>query len=88
MVKFSKERKLNNDHTVTINLSYTFDTSDFVIDELPKSCYNCPVVYMCNNDNNDKPHIPCGRRTPLDKDSRSPNCKLKTIEQWISEQNK
>lgn len=87
MVSFKKERKFNNDHTVTINLSFTFDTSEFVIDELPKSCSQCPVGYMCNNDNNDKLHIPCGRRIPLDEDIRSPDCKLKTINQWILEQN-
>lgn len=85
MVGFKKDRKFNDDHTVTITLSYTFETSEFVIDELPSSCGSCPVGYMCNNDNNEKLHIPCGRRVPLDDDERSPDCKLRSIYQWIKE---
>lgn len=83
MVKFEKKREFNGDHTVTITLSYTFETSEFVVDELPKTCSHCPVGYMCNNDNNGKIHIPCGRRIPLDDQIRSPDCKLQTIEQWL-----
>lgn len=86
MVSYKKDRKFNNDHTVTITLSYTFETSDFVIDELPSSCSRCPVGYMCNNNDNEnpeKPHIPCGRRIPLDEKIRSPECKLRSIEQWL-----
>lgn len=88
MVKFEKSKTFGNgkDHTVTITLSYTFETSEFVIDELPKSCSRCPVGYMCNNDNNGKVHIPCGRRIPLDEDIRSPECKLISIEKWLEMQ--
>lgn len=85
MIGFKKEKKFNGDHTVTITLSFTFETSEFVIDELPADCCGCPVGYMCNNDNNGRQHIPCGRRVPLDGGMRSPDCKLKTIEQWIKE---
>ena len=83
MLKFEKKRIFNNDHTVTITLSYTFDTSELVIDELPSSCSSCPIGYMCNHDNDGKDHIPCGRRVPLDDKERPSGCKLKTIEQWM-----
>lgn len=83
MLRFEKKQVFNNDHTVTITMSYTFETSEFVIGELPSSCSHCPVGYMCNNDNNGKQHIPCGRGVPLDDKIRSPDCQLKSIEQWL-----
>lgn len=88
MIAFKKNRKFsedNKEHTVTITLSLTFDSAEFVIDTLPESCSRCPIGYMCNHDNDGKTHIPCGRRFPLDHNCRPPECKLKSIEQWLSE---
>lgn len=85
MIAFKKDRKFNGDHTVTITLSFTFDSAEFVIDTIPATCSSCPVGYMCNHDNDGEVHVPCGRRVPLDDKSRSSKCKLKSIEQWLSE---
>lgn len=85
MIAFKKDRKFNGDHTVTITMSFTFDNADFIIDTLPDTCNGCPVGYSCNHDNDGKQHIPCGVRVPRDSKCRSPECKLKSIEQWLSE---
>lgn len=62
-----------------------FNTAEFIIDTLPETCGRCPVGYSCNHDNDGGVHIPCGRRIPLDSDCRSPECKLRSIEQWLRE---
>lgn len=76
----SKKRVFNNDGTITLEIlkQYKFKLSDFVIDELPKTCNDCPYGFMANND-----HIPCGRRIPLDSTCRSPDCKLQTIDEVL-----
>lgn len=65
---------------VRITKSYTFPLSDLVIDELPKSCYQCPVGYMTCPDH------PCGRNVPwtdIDYQQRPPTCKLRTLYEYL-----
>lgn len=59
----------------TKEISTIFNVRDFVIDELPKTCYDCPAGFMCSDG--------CGRNVPLDSTKRSENCKLITYRQFL-----
>lgn len=62
-----------------------FRLEDFVINELPNNCYECPVGYMCI------PGHPCGRNVPwtsVDGEKRPYSCKLRTFEEYIRETSK
>ena len=90
MVTSKKEMKFNHDNTVTISIHYTFDTADFVTDELPESCAKCPVGFMYNYK-----HVECGnpnRKSRIPdgtyRNERAPGCRLRTIDQWLKEQKK
>lgn len=67
---------------ITITKSYTFKLTDFVIDELPRSCQQCPVGYMSC------PGHPCGRNVPwtdIDYKQRPATCKLRTIDEYLKD---
>lgn len=85
MRKLETKRVFNNDGTVTISLSLTFSNAEFVTDKLPESCSRCPVGYGANGLGPAGTNIPCGRRGKLLSDRRDPNCKLKTILDYLKE---
>lgn len=80
-----KERKFNNDNTVTLSLIGTFDTSEFVTSYLPDSCIGCPVGFRCNHDHDVENHVDCGANSPLDNTCRPDSCKLITFEDWLKD---
>lgn len=57
-----------------VQVIYEFDWPDFVVGEVPPSCYECPCGFMEHK---------CGRRVPLDGKGRPPECKLRTLEEYI-----
>jgi len=63
--------------TGLVRIVYEFNYPDFVVGSLPKSCSHCPVGFMDHN---------CGRRVPLDWEGRPPECKLRTLEDYLREQ--
>lgn len=67
---------------VNITINYRFKASDFVIGQLPSSCYTCPSGFCTI------PGHPCGRNVPfLPEDSirRPATCKLRTLEQYFAD---
>jgi len=85
MVEYKLSREFYPDgksDMVRITKSYTFPLSDMVIDELPRSCEQCPVGYMSCPEN------PCGRNIPwtdIDYKQRPASCKLKTLDEYLEE---
>ena len=51
---------------ITIQLKY----EDMEVSQLPKTCYECSVRFMCKG---------CGREVPLTSDGRPKACKLKQV---------
>lgn len=70
-----KKEFLGNDK-VKISLEFIFKNNEFVTDTIPYTCGNCPVGFLSQEG--------CGKRLPIDITKRSPNCKLQTIEQYLS----
>lgn len=86
-MELEKKRHMPNNRTVTITLSYTFNLDEFIIDTLPEDCDHCPVGYRCNHDTDDySQHVDCGIVYPIERGHRPDTCKLKSIEQYLDEQ--
>ena len=59
-----------------------FLLEDRVIDEIPKSCYDCPVGFQSTENSS------CGRNVPWtyeDRIRRPNSCKLKSYEEYLRE---
>lgn len=81
-IEIDNKREFNSTgEKITITTEIQLKYQDLQITELPKACYACPVGYMDHD---------CGRRIPLDKDGRSPKCKLNLVspEELISKDGK
>lgn len=68
---------------IRLKKSYLFKLEDFVIDQLPESCYQCPCGFSTI------PGNPCGRNVPWtaeDAMRRPSTCKLRSLDEFLASQ--
>ena len=75
------KQEFTGNGTLKISVEYEFKLSDFVVANLPSSCYSCPSGFSTI------PGHPCGRNVPFkpeDAYSRPSTCKLRTYEGYVA----